>query len=193
MFLWTSSLLASPCISSTKLVAVELNGLQKLWRSWCFLLMLRCLSVCSVSCWILFVIAVFFAAVLHLLTFETWLNGYESESCYLFVFWFASFWLHSTAVSDQTQVVCVHQASVFGGGAGSHTSSTSPSGISSPRHQPVSFCTGSACWQVGFFEQISIRIRKSFIAKCVCTHKEFVLVLGASSTESTNIVQTTYN
>ncbi len=111
---------------------------------------------------------------------------------YLF-FWFASFWLHSTAVSDQTQVVCVHQASVFGGGAGSHTSSTSPSGISSPRHQPVSFCTGSACWQVGFFEQISIGIRKSFIAKCVCTHKEFVLVLGASSTESTNIVQTTYN
>ncbi len=86
MFLWTSSLLASPCISSTKLVAVELNGLQKLWRSWCFLLMLRCLSVCSVSCWILFVIAVFFAAVLHLLTFETWLNGYESESCYLFIF-----------------------------------------------------------------------------------------------------------
>ncbi len=41
--------------------------------------------------------------------------------------------------------------------------------------------------------RIRIRIRKSFIAKCVCTHKEFVLVLGASSTESTNIVQTTYN
>ncbi len=38
-----------------------------------------------------------------------------------------------------------------------------------------------------------IRIRKSFIAKCVCTHKEFVLVLGASGKESTNIVQTTDN
>ncbi len=40
---------------------------------------------------------------------------------------------------------------------------------------------------------LRIRIRKSFIVKCVCTHKEFVFVLGASSTESTNIVQTTYN
>ncbi len=38
-----------------------------------------------------------------------------------------------------------------------------------------------------------IIIRKSFIAKCVCTHNESVLVLGACSTESTNIVQTTYN
>ncbi len=34
--------------------------------------------------------------------------------------------------------------------------------------------------------RIRIRIRKSFIAKCVCAHKECVLVLGASSTESTN-------
>ncbi len=41
--------------------------------------------------------------------------------------------------------------------------------------------------------RITITIRKSFIAKCVCTHNEFVLVLGASSTESTKIVQTTYN
>ncbi len=40
---------------------------------------------------------------------------------------------------------------------------------------------------------LDIRIRRSFIAKCVCTHKEFVLVLGASSTESTNLVKTTYN
>ncbi len=31
------------------------------------------------------------------------------------------------------------------------------------------------------------RIRKSFIAKSVCTHKEFVLVLGASSTESLSL------
>ncbi len=45
-------------------------------------------------------------------------------------------------------------------------------------------------WGLSFI-RIRIRIRKSFIAKCVCTHKEFVLVLGASSTESTNIVQTT--
>ncbi len=36
-----------------------------------------------------------------------------------------------------------------------------------------------------------IRIRKSFIAKCVCTHKEFVLVLGASSTETIQYKQTT--
>ncbi len=35
--------------------------------------------------------------------------------------------------------------------------------------------------------------QKSFIAKCVCTHNEFVLVLGVSSTESTNIVQKTFN
>ncbi len=34
--------------------------------------------------------------------------------------------------------------------------------------------------------RIRIRIKKSFIAKCVCTHKEFVLVLESSSTESTN-------
>ncbi len=40
---------------------------------------------------------------------------------------------------------------------------------------------------------MDIRIRKSFIAKFVCTHEEFVFVLAASSTESTNIVQTTYN
>ncbi len=40
---------------------------------------------------------------------------------------------------------------------------------------------------------IRIRISKSLIAKCVYTHKEFVLVSGASSTESTDIVQTTYN
>ncbi len=39
--------------------------------------------------------------------------------------------------------------------------------------------------------RIRIRIRKSFIAKCVCTHKEFVLVLGASSTETIQIKQTT--
>ncbi len=45
-------------------------------------------------------------------------------------------------------------------------------------------------WTVTFRKSF---IRKSFIAKCVCTHKEFVLVLGASSTESTNMVQTTYN
>ncbi len=51
-----------------------------------------------------------------------------------------------------------------------------------------------SCFAGGYFMYvIRIRIRKSFIAKCVCTHKEFVLVLGASSTESTNIVQTTYN
>ncbi len=30
-------------------------------------------------------------------------------------------------------------------------------------------------------------------SESVCTHTEFVLVLGASSKESTNIVQTTYN
>ncbi len=35
------------------------------------------------------------------------------------------------------------------------------------------------------------RIRKSFIAKCVCTHKEFVLVLGASSIETIQYKQTT--
>ncbi len=33
-----------------------------------------------------------------------------------------------------------------------------------------------------------IRIRKSFIANGVCTHKEFVLVLGASSKGSTIIL-----
>ncbi len=43
------------------------------------------------------------------------------------------------------------------------------------------------------FKIVRIRIRNSFISKCVCTHKEFVLVLRASSTERTNIVQTTYN
>ncbi len=32
-------------------------------------------------------------------------------------------------------------------------------------------------------QSFRIRIRKSFIAKCVYTHKECVLVLGASSTE----------
>ncbi len=35
---------------------------------------------------------------------------------------------------------------------------------------------------------LCLRIRKCFIAKCVYTHKAFVLVLGASSTEMTNIV-----
>ncbi len=37
--------------------------------------------------------------------------------------------------------------------------------------------------------RIRIRIRKSFIAKCVCTHKEFVLVLGASGTETIHYKQ----
>ncbi len=31
--------------------------------------------------------------------------------------------------------------------------------------------------------ELQLQNQKSFIAKCVCTHKEFVLVLGASSTE----------
>ncbi len=33
---------------------------------------------------------------------------------------------------------------------------------------------------------LTAQIRNSFIAKCVCKQKEFVKVLGASSTESTN-------
>ncbi len=43
-----------------------------------------------------------------------------------------------------------------------------------------------------FLKLTHIQNQKSFIANTLCTLKEFVLVLEASSTESTNIVQTSY-
>ncbi len=54
----------------------------------------------------------------------------------------------------------------------------------------LSFVRSTVCvMQINHLE-IRIKIRKRFIAKFVHTHKEFVLVLGASGTESTNMVQT---
>lgn len=138
---------AKPCISSTKLI-VELYRLGNLWRSCCFSLMLGCLAVCLVPCRIVVVVSFFYCFALRcssssnnsLLFF-----GLISESVCLHL------WLLSTAVSDQTQVVCFHQTSISGGGTGSHPSSTSPAGISACVKGTVSHSAGPSSRQVGSF------------------------------------------
>lgn len=120
------------------------------------MLRLRCLVVCHVSCYIMFVCCQSLCYSLHYCINSHMSVGLLDLNLNLFFFFCLPFLsLHSTTVSDQAQVVCVYQASVSGGGTGSHTSSSSPSGVSSPRYRPVSHCTGPACRQVGFFAQIN--------------------------------------